>query len=173
MIWFIHLVWVLKRSLAAHSSSRKTVIASTGNSNEYRSCRNGRLCVMRAEGPMGTCDNRRRSKLDLKSHGVAGARDRCWMYRCGVASAQRVSVLLSVFDCLFATNEQKREQERGLHWSMGFGVMSGIEVGTRKILGYRSVSSHGVLICRRPLFGVSYLFCQQVHLGSRHGCGGL
>ena len=55
----------------------------------------------------------------------------------------------------------------------GFEAMSGIEVGTRKILGYRSVSSHGVLICRRPLFGVSYLFCQQVHLESRHGCGGL
>ena len=84
---------------------------------------------------MGTCGNRRRSKLDLKSHGVAGARDRCWMYRCGVASAQRVSVLLSVFDCLFATNEQKKEQERGLHWSMGFGAMSGIEVSARKILG--------------------------------------
>ena len=47
---------------------------------------------------MGTCGNRQRSKLDLKSHGVAGARDRCWMYRCGVASAQRVSVLLSEFE---------------------------------------------------------------------------
>ena len=62
---------------------------------------------------MGTCSNRRRSKLDLKSHGVAGARDRCWMYRCGVASAQRVSVLLSVFDCLFATNEQKKKNKKG------------------------------------------------------------
>ena len=118
---------------------------------------------------MGTCGNRQRYKLDLKSHGVAGARDRCWMYRCGVASAQRVSVLLSVFDCLFATNEQKG----ACIGAWGFEAMSGIEVGTRKILGYRSVSSHGVLICRRPLFGVSYLFCQQVHLESRHGCGGL
>ena len=73
------------------------------------------------------------------------------MYRCGVASAQRVSVLLSVFDCLFATNEQKG----ACIGAWGFEAMSGIEVGTRKILGYRSVSSHGVLICRRPLSFVS------------------